>query len=152
MKRAVALGLAVFLFLVSPVWAKDPQVLVKTLADSHKMTAGGGFSVVELLNPRNDKVDPGFSIAYVSLQPGKATEPHKLLNSSQVYYVVKGEAVLHANGKTLTLKPGMAVYLAPGVVQWAENRGHEEFAFLCVVSPPWRPGEEVVKKEYGHRK
>ncbi len=138
----VAILFMALVFAGSSLWSGEPKVLIKTLKDSHTMTAGGGFKVIELIHPRNDGVDPGFSTAYVELGPRRSTKPHRLLTSSQVYYVLKGSAILHAGESTYKVKPGMAIYIAPGVFQWVENREDEPFAFICVVCPPWRAEDE----------
>ncbi len=141
----VSLVVLSLLVAACPAWAKAPRVLIKTLQDSHKMTAGGGFSVTELIHPRNDRVNPGFSLAYISLSPGGKTKPHYLRTSSQVFYITRGTAILHLDGKSYRVHPGTAIYLAPGVTSWAENNGKRDFSFVCVVCPPWQGKEEVVK-------
>ncbi len=127
-------------------WAKEPLFLVKEANRCPKVKTGGGFKVTELIHRKNDGVDPGFSVAYIELEPGKKTEPHRLLTSSQVYYVIKGTAILHVGNKSFEVHPGSVVYIAPTVVQWAENKSNNPFVFLCVVSPPWRPEDEEIVK------
>ncbi len=131
--------------LVLPLWAELPDYVIKNVKDIKEIVAGGGYTVKEVIHPKNDPVNPGFSIAYIKLPPGKSTKPHFLKSSSQVFYILKGSAVFHIGNETKQVKEGMAIYLAPGVVQWAENKSGQDFEFICVVSPPWRADDEVVK-------
>ncbi len=124
---------------------KHPDFLVKTVANLPTKTFGGGFEVKEVIHPKNDDINPGFSTAYISLEPHQKTKPHKLAASNQVFFVLEGEADLHIGDTTITAKPGMTIYIAPDVWHWAENKGDRKFVFLCIVSPPWYQREEIVK-------
>jgi len=131
--------------LVFPLWAELPDYVIKNVKDIKEIVAGGGYIVKEVVHPKNDPVNSGFSIAYIKLPPGKSTKPHYLKSSSQVFYILKGSAIFHIGSDVKRVSEGMAIYLAPGVIQWAENKGETEFEFICVVSPPWRADDEVVK-------
>jgi len=121
-----------------------PLVLVKKADSCRVVTAGGGFTVHEVIHPKNDSVNPGFSIAKVLLGPGKSTVPHRLKTSAQVYYILKGKGILHVEDTSFVIEPGDAIYIAPGLFQWAENTGKTDLEFICVVSPPWRAYDEEV--------
>ncbi len=142
----------IMLLLVGSVTAlraemKGPLILVKKVDSCKVVTAGGGFKVYEVINPKNDSVNPGFSIARVELAKGKSTLPHRLRTSAQVYYILSGEGILHIEDSTMKIAPGDAIYIAPGLYQWAENTGDTTLTFICVVSPPWRAYDEEVKEE-----
>ena len=136
------------IFLTIPALAKSNKVdfLIKDTFKCPQKVYGGGFLVREVIHPKNDGVNPGFSTAYITLKPHSKTEPHKLIKSAQVYYILKGEAILHIGEKTIKVKPNMAIYIAPNITQWAENKSNSDFVFLCIVSPPWYKSEEKVLK------
>ena len=139
----------IFLFILlfaSVVYAKNIDYLVKELSQCPSKVYGGGFLVKEVIHPKNDGVNPGFSTAYIVLKSHKKTEPHKLSNSNQVFFVIKGKAKIHIGNKVINAKPNMAIYINKNVWQWAENDTDNDFVFLCIVSPPWYKKEEVVKK------
>ncbi len=142
--RRVFLSLLIVFVVVSPLYAGGVEFLVKRVSQCPVKVFGGGFNVREVIHPKNDGVNPGFSVAYITLGAHRSTAPHKLTRSAQVYFILDGVALLHVGGKTIRVEPGMAIYIAPNVVQWAENRSDSEFTFLCIVSPPWSKAEEVV--------
>ncbi len=150
MMRSISLleSFVVVVLLIVPAFAKTPEYLVKHLNRSPEGVYGGGFIVREVIHPKNDPVNPGFSTAYVILKPHSKTKPHRLLESSQVYFVIKGRAILHVASKSIAVTPNTAIYIAPGVWQWAENPYDNDFVFLCIVSPPWSKNEEVVKGKH----
>ncbi len=139
-----AAGAVLLVLVCSSAWAGKPSFLIKKVSNCPSGVYGGGFEVREVIHPRNDGVNPGFSTAYVTLKPHGRTVPHKLTKSSQVYFVVKGKAILHLGNRSFEVGPNTAIYIAPGVWQWAENRWDEPFAFICIVAPPWYKAEEVV--------
>ncbi len=147
MKRFMAtlLVLIVSLCFSTGAQAKDRNFLVKKVSQCPVKVFGGGFLVREVIHPKNDGVNPGFSTAYIVLKAHSKTKPHKLTKSAQVYFILKGKAILHIGNKKITAKPNMAIYIAPNVWQWAENRSNKDFVFLCIVSPPWYKKEEIVK-------
>ncbi|WP_022670560.1 cupin domain-containing protein [Hippea alviniae] len=146
MKKFLVLIAAIFLSVPAFGKSKQPEFLVKNALKCPQKVYGGGFLVREVIHPKNDGVNPGFSTSYITLKPHSKTEPHKLTKSAQVYYILKGEAILHIGNKTVKAKPNMAIYIAPNVIQWAENKSNRDFVFLCIVSPPWYKSEEKVLK------
>ncbi len=40
--------------------------------------------------------------------------------------------------------PGSLVYIPPNAIQYLENTGDQDLAFLCVVDPYWRPEDEEL--------
>ncbi len=138
--------LVLSLMFIMPLQAKTPDYIVKKVKNIPVITAGGGYMVKEVIHPKNDNINSGFSLAYIRLPQGKKTEPHILKSSSQAFYILKGKAILHIGKDKIEVSPGTAVYIAPGVVQWTENIGRGDFVFLCVVSPPWRASDEEVLK------
>ncbi len=137
-------GLLLGILIFGLTWAEEPSFLVKRVSQCPPKIYGGGFVVREVIHPKNDGVNPGFSTAYVVLKPRSKTTPHRLTESAQVYFVLRGRAILHIGNSTMEVGPNTAIYIAPGIWQWAENRWDEPFAFLCMVAPPWSKGEEVV--------
>jgi mannose-6-phosphate isomerase-like protein (cupin superfamily) len=68
--------------------------------------------------------------------------------------MLKGSGLMHIGDETAEAGPGDAVYIPPGSVQYIENTGNEDLAFLCIVYPSWRAEDEeavqVTAKQ--HRK
>ena len=121
-------------------------MIVKHLKYCEAIKAGDGMMLKELLHPKNDSVDLGYSIAYAALMPGGVSKPHRLKTSSEVYYITNGRAIVHVDREREEARIGSAVYIPAGAVQFIENIGSDDLQFLCIVSPPWRAEDEEVIK------
>ncbi len=55
---------------------------------------------------------------------------------------------MHVGPEQAEVGPGQAVYIPPGEVQFIENIGAGELAFLCVVDPAWRAADEEILKDW----
>ena len=61
-------------------------MLIKDIQQIPSFLAGDHTVLKEILHPKNDDVDIGYSIAYASLDAGKKSVPHQL-KSSEVYII-----------------------------------------------------------------
>ena len=99
--------------------------------------------ICDLLHPAHDsRLQMRYSLARAVVKPGQATLPHRILSSSEVYYVLEGEGVMHIDGESAAVIPGQAVYIPPGAIQHIENTGSGDLSFLCIVDPMWRAEDE----------
>ncbi len=100
----------------------------------------------ELFHPKQfgDQVSTRYSIAHARVAAGQATLPHTLLRSSEVYYILQGEAMMHIGNETEPVSAGQLVYIPPGEVQFIENIGDCELIFLAIVDPAWRAEDEIL--------
>jgi len=121
-------------------------VLIKRLRECAEITAIDDTRLRELLNPLHDKGDLklGYSLAHATVKPKRTTLSHRIKTSSEVYYVLKGTGLMHIGDETAEVGAGDAVYIPPGSVQYIENTGKEDLAFLCIVCPSWRTEDEEV--------
>lgn len=108
-------------------------------------TAGDNCTLREILNPAKDRalVSVGYSLARAVVEPGESTTPH-LLTASEVYYVLKGEGLMHIGDETQVIQTGDAVYIPPEAVQFVECHSSEKLEFLCIVEPAWTQSCERV--------
>jgi mannose-6-phosphate isomerase-like protein (cupin superfamily) len=119
-------------------------MLIKSIEKSEYFQVQDNTILCELLHPKNEDVKMGCSIAHATLEQGKASLPHKLKNSVEIYYIIEGEGKMHINDEFAQVKPGDAIYIPPGSVQWIKNIGKVTLKFLCVVTPPWKEKDEVL--------
>jgi mannose-6-phosphate isomerase-like protein (cupin superfamily) len=56
---------------------------------------------------------------------------------------------MHIDDETAVVASGQAVYIPPDAVQFIENPGPGNLAFLCIVDPAWRPEDEAVLETNG---
>ena len=118
-------------------------MIIKTLGGTFEFAAGDSSFLKELLHPAKESLAIGYSLAHAVVKPGEKTRPHRL-KSSEVYYILEGRGLMHVDGERAEVEAGQAVYIPPLAVQSIENAGPNDLAFLCIVDPAWRAGDEDV--------
>lgn len=119
-------------------------MIKKTLDNVPSFTAGDNTQIREVLHPKNDGLELGYSLAYATLEPGQSSVPHVLRNSSEVYVIRKGRGRAYIGGETADVRPGDVAFIPAGARQYIENTGDERLEFWCIVSPPWSGEDEFV--------
>ena len=117
-------------------------MLKKSERDCPSFVANDGCDIRELLHPKNDDVDLGFSLAIAEVAVGARTYIHRLAQS-EVYFVIAGDGVAHVGDESSSVGVGDAVFIPPGKRQWIENTGDRPLKFAAIVSPPWRAEDDV---------
>ena len=118
-------------------------MIIKDLKDCREITAGDGSALRELLHPDRGRLQIDYSLAHAVVKPGGKTRAHRLKNS-EVYYILEGRGLMHIEQETAEVSAGQAVYIPPFHIQFIENTGATELAFLCIVGPAWKPEDEEV--------
>jgi mannose-6-phosphate isomerase-like protein (cupin superfamily) len=118
-------------------------MFIRDLQDCEEFFAGDNTILRELLHPDKADLNLRYSLAHAMLKPGKTSQPHKL-KTSEVYYILEGEGIMHINEETAKVLPGQAVYIPPDSRQFIHNSGITDLKFLCIVDPAWRKEDEEV--------
>jgi mannose-6-phosphate isomerase-like protein (cupin superfamily) len=118
-------------------------MFVKRLKDCRKFIAGDGSILRELVHPEKVSVLTRYSLAHAKVEAGQKTKPHKLI-SSEVYYVIAGQGLMHIDQESVEVGSECAIYIPPDAVQYIENTGNSELEFLCIVDPAWREEDEQI--------
>jgi mannose-6-phosphate isomerase-like protein (cupin superfamily) len=118
-------------------------MLIRRFADCEEITANDGCALRELLHPGKDASGLPFSLAVARVRPGERTHPHRLAGETEVYYVVAGQGTMHIGDESAPLKPGDAVVIPAGSVQWVQCDGEAPLEFVALVSPPWRADHDL---------
>jgi mannose-6-phosphate isomerase-like protein (cupin superfamily) len=120
-------------------------MLIRSVRDLPAFTAADSCTLRELLNPAEDSTleGVGYSLAHATVPAKGATVRHKL-NSSEVYYMLSGNGLIHIDNETHEVGPGDAVYIPPDAIQFVENPADTPLEFLCIVDPAWIPSCETV--------
>ena len=122
-------------------------MILKKMGDLKEIVALDDTIIREMLNPKHDTIPLhlGYSLAHATLPPRKTSLPHRFKTASEVYYILKGEGMMHIDHETEKVGPGDTVYIPPKAVQSIENTGEGDLEFLCIVYPEWQPdAEELV--------
>ena len=122
-------------------------MFIRDVKKCKPFTASDDTTICELLHPSREGIDIPYSIAHATLEPGKASQPHGLRESSEVYYILEGKGEMHIGEKSANVVPGQSIYISPGSVQWIRNIGEINLKFLCIVHPMWRAEDEFKPGE-----
>jgi mannose-6-phosphate isomerase-like protein (cupin superfamily) len=116
-------------------------MLVKYLKDCEEIIAGDSAVLRELLHPAKADLQIRYSLAHARVKQGKVTKPHRL-KSSEVYYILSGQGLIHIDEQSFEVSVDSAVYIPPLSMQYIENTGSSDLNFLCIVDPAWRKEDE----------
>ena len=119
-------------------------MLIKSIKNCEYFQVTDETVLCELLHPKNENIEMGCSVAHAILEEGKASLPHKLNSSVEIYYITKGNGKIHINDESSHVEPGEIIYIPPGSVQFIENIGKSNLEFLCVVTPAWQEKDEEL--------
>jgi mannose-6-phosphate isomerase-like protein (cupin superfamily) len=118
-------------------------MVIKDLMDCEEFIAGDGTLLRELLHPAKADLKLRYSLAHAVVKPGTVSRPHRL-TTSEVYYILEGDAIMHINAEARPVRAGHAIYIPPLAVQYIHNTGTTDLVFLCIVDPAWRKQDEEV--------
>ena len=122
-------------------------MLVKDCTKGLFMNASDDTTLCELFHPSkhpNAALLP-YSLAYAKIKPGKSSRPHRIHTSSELYFILQGEARMYVDEETMLVTAGQAILVPPGALQYLENQGSADLVFLCIVSPPWKSENETLE-------
>lgn len=121
-------------------------MLIRDIADLPHERVIDRSILCELLHPDNVPEAAGLlcSIAHAIVPSGEATIPHRLVRSTELYYILSGTGEMHIDGESAPVHPGQIVSIPPGARQFIRNTGTGDLAFLCIVAPKWQAGDEEL--------
>lgn len=124
-------------------------MFVRKLKDCPKFISGDNCILREMLHRDKGDFSIRYSLAHAKLPKGKTTIPHRL-KTSEVYYILKGNGIMHIDKESRKVKTGDTVYIPPRSTQYIKNTEKTALEFLCIVDPAWMKEDEEVlisKKE-----
>jgi mannose-6-phosphate isomerase-like protein (cupin superfamily) len=121
------------------------KTIIKKLKPIPSFTAGDDTEIKEILHPKNDGADFGFSLAHASLQAGQSSKPHRLHGRSETYILQSGRGSAYIDGTAYEMEAGDTLFIPAGAEQYIENTGEVPLQFWCIVCPPWSAESEEVE-------
>ena len=118
-------------------------MFVKSLDECAVIIANDLTELRELLHPEHDRQAVGYSLAHAVIKPGQRSMRHHLEGRSEVYYLLSGRGQMHVGEETREVRAGDALLIPAGAVQFLENTGNEDLAFLAIVEPAWQAHADV---------
>jgi mannose-6-phosphate isomerase-like protein (cupin superfamily) len=93
-------------------------------------------TIRELFHPGTSPVE-GVSVAEATVDPGRHTEPHRHLQSQEIYYILEGDGEMRLGDETFDVKRYDAILIPPGTPHCVKNSGKSALRMLCVCTPPY---------------
>ncbi len=118
-------------------------MLIRELNDCPEFIAGDNCVLREILHPDKEHLALRYSLAHAVVRPGDTTWEHHL-RTSEVYYIIEGNGIMHINSESAPVGPGSTVYIPPMAKQCITNSGRSDLRFICIVDPAWRKEDEEV--------
>jgi len=118
-------------------------MLIADLKNCEEFIAGDHTILRELLHPDKADLRIRHSLAHAIVKPGETSKQHSL-KTSEVYYILEGEGVMHIGNESSPVHAEQVVYIPPNVQQCIHNSGTGDLKFLCIVDPAWRKEDEIV--------
>ncbi len=119
-------------------------MIIKDLERCEEFIAGDNTILRELLHGKRESLKLHWSLAHATLKPGKKSLLHRLKKSSEIYYILEGEGIMHIDGESEKVQKHQLIYIPPNSKQYIENTGKNELKFLCIVDPAWRKEDEEI--------
>ncbi|MFX0095457.1 MAG: cupin domain-containing protein [Candidatus Hodarchaeota archaeon] len=118
-------------------------MLIKDINSCSEVIAPDGAIIREVLHPAREDGDlnMNYSLAHAVVKTGKATLPHRLKASSEVYYILRGKGLIHVENESAVVRPGQVVYVPPTAKQYIENKGQTDLEYLVIVFPMWHSSD-----------
>jgi len=89
-----------------------------------------------IIEQYNSPEDPSLSIARVRVEPGKKTRWHRLKDTIERYYILKGTGIMEVGAMPpKEVRPGDLVVIPPLCPQRIKNNGMEDLIFLVICTP-----------------
>ncbi|MBW1649699.1 MAG: cupin domain-containing protein [Deltaproteobacteria bacterium] len=89
--------------------------------------------IIELYNTPED---PNISIARARVKPGNTTRLHRLIGTSERYYIISGKGRLEIGTlQPREVNPGDIAVIPAMCSQRISNIGSEDLIFLCICAP-----------------
>lgn len=118
-------------------------MFIRELQDCAEFIAGDNCILREILHPDKEDLKLRYSLAHAIVKPGLTTWKHRL-KTSEVYYIIEGEGIMHINDESSAVRPGSTVYISPNAAQCITNSGKTDLKFICIVDPAWRKEDEEM--------
>jgi mannose-6-phosphate isomerase-like protein (cupin superfamily) len=101
-------------------------MFIRELKDCEEFIAGDNCTLREILHPDKENLALRYSLAHAIVKPGDTTWRHRL-KTSEVYYILEGEGVMHIENENAPVRSGSrldGVYPADGDAVHHEFREH----------------------------
>jgi mannose-6-phosphate isomerase-like protein (cupin superfamily) len=87
--------------------------------------------------------NPKLTVIQEEMPPGSSELLHFHHKAQQLFYILRGEAIMEIGDKFIELKPSQSLHIAPGNPHRIRNAGSSALQFI-VISEPESHGDKVL--------
>ncbi|QYZ78105.1 cupin domain-containing protein [Methanofollis formosanus] len=146
MHRTIALILISILLSAGCLSPEPPQAeegVIPVTPDEPFSLFGGQGTYTGLIGEETPDIPANYSIGMVTIPPGNATPPHRLVGTTEFVYLIEGEAEIQCDNQTVTARAGEVVLLPAGVLQSIASVGATDLRYVDVIQPPFAAENEI---------
>ena len=101
----------------------------------------------DLLHPSKDLVDVAYSLTHFFLEPGSRTLKLRFKKSSELLFILEGEAKVFIDGDEVRLSSQQTLFISAGTLRYVCNSSENPLKFLSIANPPFQINEVEVLEE-----
>ena len=120
-------------------------MFISDLSTCTEFIAGDNTILRELFHPDKAPLELRYSLAHAVVKSGNTSYEH-YLTTSEVYYILEGNGIMHIGDDSREVHPGQAIYIPPMAWQCIHNPGPGDLKFICIVDPAWQKKDEVIRE------
>lgn len=111
------------------------KVCRKDTGDTYTPFNHFGMATQVIFNPETGSKNANVTLSTIPRGAGSDDEVHD--HSDQIFYIIKGEMKVSANGQQLeVVRAGDGLLVEAGDVHAVANDGEEDCVFCCITVPP----------------
>lgn len=130
--------------LISDHWQLTRSKLsLRKNSEIKEIVGNEGTKIFQYFHPHNTLDKIRYSLARFKIEHGAKSLRHKL-KSSEIYYILNGDAELYIEGTKYIMTKNDSAYVPPMSEQFIKNIGTGDLEFLCIVEPSWKQGDEII--------
>jgi mannose-6-phosphate isomerase-like protein (cupin superfamily) len=110
-------------------------MIAKNRADyrAYRISPGDTNRLVLVFDPIGERANFVFAIEIFDV--GGRTPPNVHSHAQEMFFVLSGEGIAHADGRSVPFRRGDSLLLSPGTVHQIENTGAQRLYCLTVMVP-----------------
>ncbi|MBB6372722.1 cupin domain-containing protein [Chryseobacterium shigense] len=114
--------------------------MIQSKNNSEHYTWGNGCDSWVLNNSQN------LSVKQEKMPAGTAEKMHFHARAEQVFYILKGEAVLYVNNEKFLVRTGESISIQPELEHFISNESQDDLEFLVISSPSTNNDRTEIEK------
>ncbi|HZD43429.1 MAG TPA: cupin domain-containing protein, partial [Methanomicrobiales archaeon] len=100
-----------------------------------------------LIGDETPQINANYSTGEVVIHPGNGTTPHHLVGTTELVYILSGEAEISLENESILAGEGETILLPQNVKQSITAAGDADLHYITVIEPPFTSTIEIHENE-----